>query len=112
MQRQPTGAGAAREAPGVPPAPCGGGRGRGRGGSGDGRRRGVGIGGRRGPGLTWLSSFSAAIRSFGSMVPFSAWMIRLRSISPGEGRGGSAAPGPVGRTATFVLLWTPRLPPA
>lgn len=46
--------------------------------------------------LTWLSSFSAAIRSFGSMVPFSAWMIRLRSISPG---GGSAAPGPVGQTA-------------
>lgn len=32
--------------------------------------------------LTWLSSFSAAIRSFGSMVPFSAWMMRLRSISP------------------------------
>lgn len=38
-------------------------------------------GGAAGPLLTWLSSFSAAIRSFGSMVPFSAWMIRLRSIS-------------------------------
>lgn len=89
----------------MPPAPCGGG-----GAEWGWARAGVGIGGRRGPGLTWLSSFSAAIRSFGSMVPFSAWMIRLRSISPGEG--GSAAPGPVGRTAAFVLLWTPRLPPA
>lgn len=56
-----------------------------------------------GPLLTWLSSFSAAIRSFGSMVPFSAWMIRLRSISPG---GGSAAPGPVGQTAALVFLLT------
>lgn len=37
------------------------------------------------------------------MVPFSAWMIRLRSISPG---GGSAAPGPVGQTAALVFLWT------
>lgn len=49
------------------------------------------------------------------MVPFSAWMIRLRSISPG---GGSAAPGTVGQTAALVFLLTlsasssvtPRLP--
>lgn len=60
-------------------------------------------GGAAGPLLTWLSSFSAAIRSFGSMVPFRAWMIRLRSISPG---GGSAAPGPVGQTAALVFLLT------
>ena len=79
---------------------------------GPGSRLGVGIRGAEegepgeaagGPLLTWLSSFSAAIRSFGSMVPFSAWMIRLRSISPG---GGSAAPGPVGQTAALVCLLT------
>lgn len=68
-----------------------------------GRDRGGCQGGAAGPLLTWLSSFSAAIRSFGSMVPFSAWMIRLRSISPG---GGSAAPGPVGQTAALVFLLT------
>ena len=84
-------------------------------GSGPGARVGVEIrgaeegepgepaGGAAGLLLTWLSSFSAAIRSFGSMVPFSAWMIRLRSISPG---GGSAAPGPVGQTAALVFLLT------
>lgn len=64
--------------------------------------------GRRRPALTWLSSFSAAIRSLGSMVPFSAWMIRLRSISPG---GGSAAPGPIGQTADLVLFGPSHLPP-
>lgn len=36
--------------------------------------------------LTWLSSFSAARRSLGSMVPLSAWMILLGSMA-GEGRG-------------------------
>lgn len=41
------------------------------------------------PLLTWLSSVSAAILSFGSIVPFSAWMIRLRSMSAG----GSFGPG-------------------
>lgn len=134
MQRWPTGARAApkrcREC--RPTGPRGGGRG----GQGRARRRGPkprvgwrsgtprrasprdrggGEGGAAGPLLTWLSSFSAAIRSFGSMVPFSAWMIRLRSISPG---GGSAAPGPVGQTAALVFLLTlsascsatPRLP--
>lgn len=43
------------------------------------------------PLLTWLSSVSAAILSFGSIVPFSAWMIRLRSMSAGGSYGPRAS---------------------
>lgn len=60
-----------------------------RGGRGEARRGGAGAGqaaggSRPGPSapLTWLSSFSAAMRSLGSMVPFRAWMILLGSIFP------------------------------
>ena len=128
MQRWPTGAWAVEKRSGECGATGPRGGGWGEGGTGRETRRGLGPGA-RGPGpgwgwrsgaprrespasrrggaagllLTWLSSFSAAIRSFGSMVPFSAWMIRLRSISPG---GGSAAPGPVGQTAALVFLLT------
>lgn len=110
MQRRPTGAKAVQErsrerrrtgagaggGPGREQRPAGSPGGGGDRGAEEGQPRQPEAGGAAGLLLTWLSSFSAAIRSFGSMVPFSAWMIRLRSISPG---GGSAAPGPVGQTA-------------
>lgn len=57
--------------------------------------------------LTWLSSVSAAILSFGSIVPFSAWMIRLRSMSAA----GAPVPEPAGPVATGMSPGPFRAPP-